>query len=228
MSGALSYLATRSARNRLRRQLRRLRTPRYAVALVLGLGYLWAIGVWQHRPASEPLGVRPETVELLGAAGVLVMLLWIWVFGADRRALAFTRAEVTWLFPAPLVRRQLIQYKLVRGQFIILFNVALWTILLSRGWAGAEPWRRAGGIWILLTTLALHRLGVALFRSSLAEHGRAGVRNRAVTLVLLAMLGAVVLVDSAQALPTLRGAWDVGLKEFLGAAREVADRPVSS
>jgi ABC-2 type transport system permease protein len=227
MSGPLRYLATRSTRNRLRRQLRRLRTPRYAIALILGLGYLWAVGVW-NRPPSDSPDVSPETVELLGSVGVLLVLLWTWVFGADRRALAFTRAEVTWLFPAPLLRRQLIQYKLLRGQFIILFNVVLWTFLLSRGWAGGEPWRRAGSIWILLTTLSLHRLGVALFRSGLAEHGRAGVRTRWVTLTLISLVAVVVVADSAHALPVLSRAWDLGIEQFLAAFREVAARPVPS
>jgi hypothetical protein len=225
MIGPLGYLAARSTRNRLVRQLRRLRTPRYALALLLGLAYLWYIGVRQ-RPGSGPTGVSPETVELLAAAGVTAFLLWTWIFGADRRALAFSRAEVTWLFPAPVTRRQLIQYKLLRGQFVILFNVFLWTVLLSRGWAGAEPWRRAGAIWILLTTLALHRLGVALLRGSLLEHGRAAIRARAVTLTLVGIVAIAVLVDVIQAAPAIGAAWDLGLKQFLAAAHAVAVRPV--
>jgi hypothetical protein len=225
MIGPLGYLAARSTRNRLVRQLRRLRTPRYALALLLGLVYLWYIGVKQ-RPGSGPTGVNPETVELLAAAGVAAVLLWTWIFGADRRALAFSRAEVTWLFPAPVTRRQLIQYKLIRGQFVILFNVFLWTFLLSHGWAGTGPWRRAGGIWILLTTLALHRLGVALLRSSLLEHGRAAIRARAVTLTLVGVVATAVLVHVVQAAPALGAAWDLGLKEFLAASGDVAVRPL--
>jgi putative ABC exporter len=227
MIGPLGYLAARSARNRLLRQLRRLRTPRYALALLLGLAYLWAVGVGQ-RPQSGPPDVSPAMLELLGAVGVMLLVLWIWIFGADRRALAFSRAEVTWLFPAPLTRRQLIEYKLLRGQFIILFNVFLWAFLLSRGWAGGAPWRRAAAIWILLTTLALHRLGVALFRGSLIEHGRAGVRTRAVTLAVVALVATVVLVDAANTVPVLRGAWSLGPESFVAAARDVASRPMLS
>ena len=227
MIGPLGYLAARSTRNRLVRQLRRLRTPRYALALVLGLAYLWYIGVRQ-RPGSGPAEVSPDTVELLAAAGVTAVLLWTWIFGADRRALAFSRAEVTWLFPAPVTRRQLIQYKLFRSQFVILFNVFLWTFFLSGGWAGSGPWRRAGAIWILLTTLALHRLGVALLRGSLLEHGRAAIRIRAVTLTLVGLAAAAVLVDAAQAAPALGSAWDLGLEEFLAAAHDVARRPVAA
>ena len=227
MTGALAYLASRSVRNRLVRQLRRLRTPRYAVALLLGLAYLWAIGVHQ-RPSSRPADVSPETVELLAAIGVLTVVLWTWLFGADRRALAFSRAEVTFLFPAPLTRRALIQYKLLRGQFLILFNVLLWTFLLSGGWDATGPWRRAGAIWVLLTVLALHRLGVALLRGSLVEHGRAAIRGRAAALAMLVLVGAAVLVDAARAAPALRSAWDIGLEAFLTAVGEVTARPVPS
>ena len=225
MMGPLGYLAARSTRNRLVRQLHRLRTPRYALALLIGLAYLWYVGIGQ-RSGSPRADVSPETVELLAAAGVTAVLLWTWVFGADRRALAFSRAEVTWLFPAPVTRRQLIQYKLLRGQFIILFNVLLWTLLLSGGWAGAAPWKRAAAIWILLTTLALHRLGVALFRGSLLEHGIAAIRVRAVTVTLVGIAAVAVLVDVVQAAPALSRGWDLGVREFLAAAHGVALRPV--
>src|SRR5688572_18775429 len=148
MKGALGYLACRSTRNGVVRQLRRLRTPRYAIALLLGLAYLWAIGV-RPRTGSGPPDVSPGVVELLSAAGVTLAVLWTWIFGSERRALAFSRAEVTWLFPAPLTRSQLIRYKLLRGQFVVLFNVLLWTALLWGGWAATAPWRRAAGIWVL-------------------------------------------------------------------------------
>ncbi|MBA3317766.1 MAG: hypothetical protein H0T50_06695 [Gemmatimonadales bacterium] len=225
MTGPLGYLAARSTRNRLLRQLRRLRTPRYAVALVLGLAYLWYIGGLQ-RPGPGAARVSAGTVELLAAAGVTTVLLWTWIFGADRRALAFSRAEVTWLFPAPLTRRQLIQYKLFRGQFVILINVLLWTFLLPGRWAGAEGWRRAGAIWILITTLALHRLGVALLRSSLLEHGAAAMRARAATLAIAGVAVAAALFDAATAVPALQSAWDLGPKELLLALRDMSLRPV--
>ena len=226
MSGALRYLALYSARNRLLRQLRRLRRPRYAVALLLGLAYLWAVGVRQ-RPSSGPPDVSPAIVELLAAVGVTAILLYTWLFGSERRALAFSRAEVTWLFPAPVTRSQLIRYKLLRGQFVVLFNVLLWTFLLSRDLSG-EPWRRAAAIWVLLTTLALHRLGAALLRTSLWEHGTVAVRARALTLAALGLVILLALADAARALPILQPAWEAGPRAFLLAASEASARPIPS
>jgi ABC-2 type transport system permease protein len=226
MRSALGYLALHSARNRIMRQVRRLRTPRYAIALLLGLAYLWAVGARQ-RPSSGPSDVSPAVLELLAAVGVTLLVLYTWLFGSDRRALAFSRAEVTWLFPAPVTRAQLIRYKLLRGQFVVLFNVLLWTFLLSRDFAGAH-WRRAAALWVLLTTLALHRLGAALLRSSLWEHGAVALRARAVSLAVLAVVVLLAVVDVAEALPALRLAWDLGVREFLLAAGIVAERPVPS
>ena len=122
---------------------------------------------------------------MLAAVGVTLILLYTWLFGSDRRALAFSRAEATWPFPAPVTRAQLIRYKLLRGQFVVLFNVLLWTFLLSRDLTGGS-WRRAAAIWVLLTTLTLHRLGAALLKASLWEHGAVAVRARAVSLTALA------------------------------------------
>ena len=225
MRSPLAYLAVRSARNRIMRQVRRLRKPRYAVALLLGVAYLWAVSAQQRPSSGEPSDVSPAVVELLAATGVTLILLYTWLFGSDRRALAFSRAEVTWLFPAPVTRAQLIRYKLLRGQFVVLFNVLLWTFLLSRDVADG-PWRRAAAIWVLLTTLALHRLGAALLKESLWEHGAAAVRARAISLTALAAVALLALVDAMRAMPALRQGWEAGPREFLLDLEEFAGRPI--
>jgi hypothetical protein len=207
------------------RQVRRLRKPRYAIALLLGVAYLWAVSARQRPSSGGPPDISPAAVELLAAVGVTLILLYTWLFGSDRRALAFSRAEVTWLFPAPVTRAQLIRYKLLRGQFVVLFNVLLWTFLLSRDLAGG-PWRRAAVIWVLLTTLALHRIGAALLKASLWEHGAAAIRARAVSLTVLVGVALLALVDATQAMPALRQGWDAGPQHFFLAAEDFATRPI--
>ncbi len=136
------YLAWRSAHNRVARQVRHLRSPRYVAALLLGLTYLWFVVIAQ-RPAPAVGGLAdPRWLELVGALALLGAVAWGWIFGVERRVLAFSPAEVTFLFSGPVSRRGLIQFKLLRSQLLILFNALLWTLILSRERFGMSPWLR--------------------------------------------------------------------------------------
>ncbi len=226
MIRVFTYLAWRSTYNRIARQVRQLRSPRYLAALVLGLSYLWIVSVEQRpdRPPQVLVGAR--WLELMGAIGVVGALLWGWVFGVERRVLAFSPAEVTFLFSGPVTRRGLVQYKLLRNQVVILFNSLLWTLILARERFGASPWLRALSIWVLLTTISFHRLGASFVRTSLLEHGRIALRHRLVSLALLGVL-LVGLVWSVQdALPDLAAGWAGGLTTFLDALADASTRPV--
>lgn len=183
MIDALTYLASRSIQNRLSRQIRRLRTPRYFIAVVLGLLYLYAI-IEQQRSARD--GASPESarwVDLVVTIGVTCAAAWAWIFGSERRVLAFSPADVTFLFPGPVTRRGLVAYKLLRAQLVVLFNTLLWTLLLSHEEFGGSAWLRALSLWVLLTTLSMHRIGASFVRSSLIEHGTTRLRFRIVSLV---------------------------------------------
>ena len=186
MTGALMYLTGRTVVNRIKRQAARVQSPRYALALALGCAWL-AVVVWQRSPASAQAPASAAWLELGGALGVLLLVVWSWLGSGNARVLAFSPAEVTFLFPAPITRRGLIRYKLLRTQLIVLVNVAIWTVLVGRQGSGLSPWLRAASFWVLITTLALHRLGAALVRASLAEHGRFGLRHRIVSVVLVSM-----------------------------------------
>jgi putative ABC exporter len=224
--GVFAYLARRTAYNRLSRQLRQLRSPRYLAALVFGLAYLWIVAV-EQRPQPAPAAVvGARWVELLGAFGVVGAVLWGWIFGVERRVLSFTPAEVTFLFSGPVPRRGLVQYKLLRNQLLILFNSLLWTLILARERFGASPWLRALSIWVLLTTISFHRLGASFVRTSLLEHGRIALRHRLVSLVVLGA-GVIAIVWSVQdALPALASGWAAGPTTFLDALAEAAAEPL--
>jgi hypothetical protein len=152
---------------------------------------------------------------------------WGWVFGVERRVLAFSPAEVTFLFSAPISRRGLIQFKLLRNQLLILFNTLLWTLILSRERFGASPWLRSLSIWILLTTLSFHRLGASFVRTSLSEHGRYGVRHRVVSMAVLGIVCIALLVSLAEALPALEAGRASGALAFLNALSAQAERPLA-
>ena len=221
-----AYLAWRSAYNRTARQLRHLRSPRYVAALLFGLVYLWFM-VAAQRPTpvtGELANVR--WVELVGAIGLLGVVAWGWVFGVERRVLTFTPAEVTFLFSGPVSRRGLIQFKLLHSQLFILFNALLWTLILSRERFGVSPWLRVISIWVLLTTLSFHRLGASFVRTSLAEHGRLGVRQRVVSLVVLGVVLIALTWSIAEAAPYLAGGSDDSPLVFLRALGEAAAQPL--
>jgi ABC-2 type transport system permease protein len=227
MIRVFGYLAWRSARNRIVRQLRHLRSPRYLAALLLGAGYLWFMIVGQR--STPAAGEMPDArvLELIGALALMGAVAWGWVFGVERRVLAFTPAEVTFLFSGPVSRRGLIQFKLLRNQLLILFNALLWTLILSRERFGVSSWLRVVSIWVMLTTLSFHRLGASFVRTSLSEHGRLGLRHRVVSLVVLGTVLIAFTLSTADALPQIVAAGaDPG--RLLAAAAEAAQRPLPS
>jgi ABC-2 type transport system permease protein len=227
MNGAYAYLVVRSVRNRLGRQVARLRRPRYLLALLLGLTYLYVVVVHQRPAPAIPSFDTSRWAELLLATGALLAVAWAWVIGSERRALAFSPAEVTFLFAGPVTRRQLVRFKLLVSQTVVLLNVALWTFLLSRERLGVSVWLRALSLWVLLTTFSLHRLGASFVRTSLLEHGRFGVRRRVVSLALALALAATVAWAVADAMPALRSAWHAGLRPWLAALAAMAEGPIA-
>src|SRR6185436_12344678 len=196
--------------------------------LLLGTAYLWFMIVGQRSgPAAGELP-DPQVLELVGALALRGAVAWGWVFGGERRVLAFTPAEVTFLFAGPVSRRGLIQFKLLHSQLLILLNALLWTLILSRERFGVSPWLRAISIWILLTTLSFHRLGASFVRTSLSEHGRLALRHRVVSLVVLTAVLVALVWSIADALPEVSAAGAGGFRSFLTAAAEAAHRPLPS
>jgi ABC-2 type transport system permease protein len=205
MNPALSYLFVNSVRNRLQSQLRRLRTPRYAIGLVLGVGYFWLIFGRRRfaqgaNPAVSALG---GAYEALAPLAILIVIGGIWLFGGDRSALAFSEAEVSMLFPAPVTRRALILYKLALSQIAIVVNAVIWAFLLRRANTSLPGALSALGVWTLFTTLSLHRMGAALMRASRVEYRAAGRerkwgRQAVVFGIAIAAIGAFVVLPMSE------------------------------
>ncbi len=189
MISALAYLVRTSTRNMIAERARRLRSPRYAVALALGLGYLWLVYFRRSSEAMQPDIAPPvmQALSTLAPVALMFMAAWYWVFGADRKTLAFTEAEVSMLFTAPLSRRALVGYKLARTQVPVFTTSLLWTLILYRDHPGAGAARFAS-FWLVLSTLSFHRLGVGITRASQREHGIHGVRRAWLPMLAFAAL----------------------------------------
>jgi hypothetical protein len=169
--------------------VRRAKRPRYAVALLVGGFYIWAFLLRPTGRTAALPGLISQPTEMIATVLVVITLMGSWVFGSDTTALAFTPAEVSMLFSAPLTRRALIGYKLFRAQIAVLINALIWVFVLRRGGTALHPLLRALSLWMLFSTLNLHRLGSALVRSSWSEHGRTGVRRHRWSMLAFVVVG---------------------------------------
>jgi hypothetical protein len=179
VTGAFLYLTGCSNKNRVLRRLRRLREPRYLTGLVVGLVYLyWFIFRNQMRSArhqGEGLAAfasfAPDIVAI-GALALwaLALAAWLWPFGS--RTWTFSGAEVHFFFTAPVTRRALLNYKLLRSQLGLLFGVAIAALFSGAARAAAlGRWSFVLGGWLLFATIYLHVLGANLTKGSLRAPG---------------------------------------------------------
>jgi ABC-2 type transport system permease protein len=203
---AALYLAGRALVNGLRRRLRRLRQPRYMIGFAVGLLYYYAFfirprGGGQGSGAPLP-GAAAEVVAMLG---LVVLIVIGWLFGSSRSPLVYTPAETHFLFTAPLTRRQVIDFKLLRSQLALALSSLLSVLLFSGGHFPATRILRVLGLWLVFASLQMHSAVTALVRQSLEEHGVTAVRRR---------LGAFVIVAA------LVGAAALTLRGQLGLVRE--------
>ena len=222
---AFTFLIWRTTRNRIARQVGRLRNPRYALALIMGGGYMWFVFL---RPGASraPGAGGPDIGGTLGSAagiGIAITTLWWWLWGGVSGGLAFQPAEVQFLFTAPVSRRALIAYKIVRAQLLLLFNALIWSLLLRRWGVTISAPLRFGTAWGFFSILSLHRLGAALVQAKpvLGRRKLALLTGQA-----LAALAAACLL--AGILPVLLQFGTLGIEEgFRALGRALSSPPAS-
>src|SRR5215475_9403669 len=184
MVQALLYLQSCSILNRLRRQLKRLKQPKYVVFAVVGALYFYFYFfryLFRARGTTNvfTLGSAASDTLLYESIGALILLtivLMAWIIPHERAALAFSEAEVAFLFPAPISRRGLIHFKLLRSQTAILFTTLLLTVVSNR--FGGKVWIHAAGWWFILSILNLHMLGSSFARTLLLDRGISNWQRR--------------------------------------------------
>jgi hypothetical protein len=137
--------------------------------------------------------------ESLGAGLLLIAVLLAWVVPHGRAALAFSEAEVAFLFPAPISRRGLIHFKLLRSQAAILFTTFVLMLVTNR--FGGRFWIHAAGWWLILSTLNLHLLGSSFARTRLLDRGITNWWRRMLILGLVAITGLGVMSWARTTLP---------------------------
>ena len=193
----LLYLAWRSLRGRLVRWFRLMKQPKYLVGTLAGVAWM---GLFALRPMLRvnrraSLGERFEdlvewlpAVEMVAALALLVFLSlwWLWPFG--KAMVALTETELHLLLPAPVRRRHLIQYAVLRSQRGILFGCLIISVFSAGGSLSGFAWRFLS-VWLFLTLWNLHACGRGLWIGQLAELPAATAwRRRAIVLAAVALL----------------------------------------
>src|SRR5437867_3034232 len=179
MIRALLYLQLHSSWNRLRRRVTRLKQPKYLAGFLVGGLYFYFYffrnfffgGKRTGGAVPDLAGDLLAGFELLGALALLGLVLLKWMLPHQRVALAFTEAEVSFLFPAPVDRQTLIHFKLFKSQAAILFTTLFMAFLSNRFGQSGTGWIHIAGWWIALSTLNLHFLGASFARTQLLEAG---------------------------------------------------------
>ena len=191
MISALLYLQYHSINNRTVMRIKRLKQPKYLVGgIVGGLYFYWYFfRIFLCGPVEGKrftLLSSPGNLALfesLGALILLTILLLAWIFPHQRAALTFTEAEVAFLFPAPISRRGLIHFKLLRSQTAILFTTLVLTLVTNR--FGGKAWIHAAGWWLIFSALNLHFLGSSFARTMLLDRGITNWQRRLGILALV-------------------------------------------
>ena len=188
MIRTFGFYLTRSLRNRTIAYVRQLRRPKYLVPALAWLAYMYFfVFRYVHFRRRPDVGAAVpgflQTLPLLEIGGAIlllgiVLLPWIWP-GRGSGGLRFTEAEIQFLFPAPISRRTLVRYRLVKMQMGILFGVLISFLFFGRGGFSRHPVFFLAALWIVYSFLALYSIGITLTKTSLAEHGGAGFRRQA-------------------------------------------------
>jgi hypothetical protein len=90
-------------------------------------------------------------------------------------------------------RAALIRWKLLRSQILILINTLLWIFITRRARPPLPFPIYLVSLWVLFTTLSLHRLGAALTRAGIRTHWKTGLRRQWVV-IAIAVAAVVALV----------------------------------
>lgn len=165
MIRAFLFVTVRSFKNRILSRLKRLRNVRYLISFIAGIAYFWFMGfrhMFKGRLLMQGNPGIPHGELFIDLLGVLVLFLLIlaWALPKQSAGLTFSEAEIQFLFPAPLTRRQLLLYKMLRAQPQVFISAAVMTFMMFRR-------GKFIGLWTAFIALSVYFTLVALARARL-------------------------------------------------------------
>ncbi len=223
MSGALVGLVAASARGRVRKLVRQLRRPKQLIGAVIGLAWMslwithWFRGTgagayvfadWRSQvPRSADAGAGLLFALVFGLA---VSIAWLVPFGG--LGLPLRESELHVLLPAPIGRRDLIRFALLKAQPPLLLSVALLSLLGGSG-RPLDQVLSFVAVWIAMTAwdLLLKARGLFLVRQRELSRRAARLRRGALTIGIVGFWAAIAIVlrpHVAAAVAALEGGAD--------------------
>jgi hypothetical protein len=156
------FVALRTFFNRIVSRLKRLRNMRYLVSFLAGIGYLWFTSFRHLVTGNAKLNSLPVNAVAADVASlvILAMLILVWALPEQSAGLTFSEAEIQFLFPAPLTRRQLLIYKVLRQQPQVFISAALMSFFAFRH-------AKFIGLWLSFIVLGIYFTLVSLVRARL-------------------------------------------------------------
>jgi Putative ABC exporter len=182
---ALLALIALHGKAMFRRSVRSVGTVRGVMFLALSAAMiaLWLIS----GSLGAPHGSRtdPETVRAIFPWWLLGICVLNLLTSAGERAIAFSPAEVDFLFPGPFTRRQVLGYKLLKSAVGAVVTATLFALLFQRF---IQSWVAGGvGIFLSLLFLQLFSMSMVLIGETLGECADTR-RRRAIAVVAVAMV----------------------------------------
>ena len=234
----LLFLMWRSLHGRVTRWLRLMKQPKYLVGTLAGVAWMamFALRPMLRANPTAELGEQianiVEWLPALETAAALALLValslwWLWPFG--KASLELNETELHLLLPAPVRRRHLIQYAVLRSQWGVLFGCFMISLFSSGGVPGLFVWRFVT-VWMFLTLWHLHGRGRGLWLARLQELPPAlAWRRRATVMALVACVWVLLVSGIASVVTPLSGLSTDGAATLQGALsleRLRADAPL--
>jgi hypothetical protein len=144
---------------------------------------------------------------------LLALATAIWVVPTERASLGFSDAEIAFLFPAPIMRRNLVHFRLLTTLARSLVGALLMTLLSARwSFLGGNAVTHALGWWFVLSALQLHLSAARFTLTRLADLGLGVGGRRILILVAVAAVVAVAVARTPHSLAEAVRASDSDLR----------------
>jgi len=186
MIWVLARLQWMTLKGRVIRSIRLLRQPKYLVGFIVGAAWM---GSWVVRPmlqsrihfqSAPGSRIGEELIPAIHQFASLVVTFALplpWLFPWGRLGLPFRESELTMLLQAPLTRRQVIQYGLLKSELSVVLSGFILPMIAGLGGLGSRLLMGCG-TWMLFELWHLNGKWRALFNLRQTEIPASLARTR--------------------------------------------------